>query len=60
MKYTLVLLVLLATENGSAYKISNRQLQRDEGHNEDTNVQIQNIYGIPSDQEKLQIKAQAL
>jgi len=32
--------------------------QRNDGAGEEANIQIQNIYGIPSDQEKLQIKQQ--
>ena len=56
MKYSLLLLGSLGLlSEGHAYKISAYQLSRlrNDGTEEESNIQIKNIYGIPSEQEKL-------
>ena len=56
MKYNLALgAILLLASEASALRLS--QSISHKHTDEESNIQIQNIYGIPSEEEKLQIKA---
>lgn len=56
MRQTLLVLALLAaSSHTSAFKLGQATRLRDEA--DDQNVQIQNIYGIPTEEEKQKMKA---
>lgn len=61
MKYTLVLCALGLIATSDAFKLKQHVLNRqDNGEDDSTNVQVANIYGIPSDAEKNAMKAKEM
>jgi hypothetical protein len=62
MKYSLLVVgaIGLLADDALAFKISAHSLNRNRDEYDDQNIQIKNIYGIPSEQEKQQMQAQLI